>query len=31
MQKIPVRIVDFHVHLFPDKMFDAIWDFFAKG
>lgn len=31
MQKIPARIVDFHVHLFPDKMFDAIWDFFSKG
>lgn len=31
MQKIPARIIDFHVHLFPDKMFDAIWDFFAKG
>ncbi len=30
MQKIPARIIDFHVHLFPDKMFEAIWDFFAK-
>lgn len=28
---IPSRIVDFHVHLFPDRMFDAIWDFFSKG
>jgi uncharacterized protein len=31
MQKLPARIIDFHVHLFPDKMFDAIWDFFSKG
>jgi predicted TIM-barrel fold metal-dependent hydrolase len=31
MQKIPARIIDFHVHLFPDRMFDAIWDFFSKG
>lgn len=30
MHKIPDRIIDFHVHLFPDKMFDAIWDFFTK-
>ncbi len=28
---IPSRIIDFHVHLFPDRMFDAIWDFFSKG
>jgi hypothetical protein len=31
MQKIRIPIIDFHVHLFPDKMFDAIWDFFSKG
>ena len=31
MPKIPARIIDFHVHLFPDKMFEAIWDFFARG
>lgn len=30
MQKIPARMIDFHVHLFPDKMSDAIWDFFVK-
>ena len=30
MHKIPSRIIDFHVHLFPDKMSDAIWDFFAR-
>lgn len=30
MSKIPGRIIDFHVHLFPDKMFSAIWDFFVK-
>lgn len=23
-------MIDFHVHLFPDKMSDAIWDFFVK-
>lgn len=27
--KLPPRIIDFHVHLFPDKGFDAIWKFFA--
>lgn len=31
MSEIPARIIDFHVHLFPDRMFEAIWDFFAKG
>lgn len=31
MQKMPVRIIDFHVHLFPDKMFEAIWDFFTNS
>ncbi|OHD63299.1 MAG: hypothetical protein A2176_00225 [Spirochaetes bacterium RBG_13_51_14] len=29
--KLPERIIDFHVHLFPDRMFDAIWEFFSKG
>ena len=29
MKKLPPAIVDFHVHLFPDKGFDAIWSFFA--
>lgn len=23
-------IIDFHVHLFPDRFFDAIWDFFRR-
>lgn len=22
--------IDFHVHLFPDKMFEAIWEFFSR-
>jgi len=30
MQQLHTPIIDFHVHLFPDKMFDAIWDFFSK-
>lgn len=30
MQNIPSRIIDFHVHLFPDKMSDAIWEFFTR-
>ena len=30
MVRIPEKIIDFHVHLFPDKLFDAIWDSFAK-
>ncbi|HUN54928.1 MAG TPA: amidohydrolase family protein [Smithella sp.] len=24
-KQLPAPIVDFHVHLFPDKLFDAIW------
>jgi len=28
MKKMPESLVDFHVHLFPDKGFDAIWKFF---
>jgi len=27
---IPEQIIDFHVHLFPDPLFKAIWDFFAQ-
>ena len=27
---LPPTIVDFHVHLFPDRLFEAIWDFFSK-
>jgi hypothetical protein len=30
MQKIPARMIDFHVHLFPDRMSDAIWNYFDK-
>jgi predicted TIM-barrel fold metal-dependent hydrolase len=29
MKTIPSSIIDFHVHLFPEKGFDAIWEFFA--
>ena len=31
MVSFPEKIIDFHVHLFPDKLFDAIWDSFAKN
>jgi len=31
MVKLPEKIIDFHVHLFPDKLFDAIWDSFVKN
>jgi len=31
MVRIPEKIIDFHVHLFPDKMCDAIWDTFIKN
>ncbi len=27
----PQQIIDFHVHLFPDPLFDAIWDYFLKS
>ncbi|MBT4089114.1 MAG: amidohydrolase family protein [Deltaproteobacteria bacterium] len=27
---IPTQIIDFHVHLFPDPLFDAIWKFFSE-
>ena len=30
MGKLPARIVDFHVHLFPDRLFDALWNFFSS-
>ncbi len=30
MKKIPDNIIDFHVHLFPDKLFDAIWEYFRS-
>ncbi|MBU2511131.1 amidohydrolase [bacterium] len=30
MKKTPKNIIDFHVHLFPDKLFDAIWEYFGS-
>lgn len=30
MVSFPEKLIDFHVHLFPDKLFDAIWDSFNK-
>jgi uncharacterized protein len=30
MTAIPDRFIDFHVHLFPDDFFDAIWGFFKR-
>jgi predicted TIM-barrel fold metal-dependent hydrolase len=30
MMIVPETIIDFHVHLFPDRMFEAIWEFFLK-
>jgi len=30
MKPLPDKIVDFHVHLFPDRLFDAIRDYFFK-
>lgn len=29
MNKMPSKIIDFHVHLFPDRLFDSIWTFFS--
>jgi len=29
--KLPYRIIDFHVHLFPDRMLDAIRKYFSTG
>jgi uncharacterized protein len=28
---IPEKIIDFHVHLFPDRMFDAVWKAFRSN
>jgi uncharacterized protein len=28
--KFPPRIIDFHVHLFPDRLFEAIWRHFSR-
>jgi uncharacterized protein len=30
MTVLPSGLVDFHVHLFPDDFFDAIWGFFKR-
>ncbi|HSV98369.1 MAG TPA: amidohydrolase family protein [Spirochaetota bacterium] len=30
MKKLPATIVDFHVHLFPDRLFEKIWNYFGK-
>jgi predicted TIM-barrel fold metal-dependent hydrolase len=30
MIKLPEKIIDFHVHLFPDRFFDAIWKRFIS-
>ena len=30
MIKLPEKIIDFHVHLFPDRLFDAIWKHFIS-
>jgi hypothetical protein len=30
MTVFPARMIDFHVHLFPDDFFDAIWGFFKR-
>ncbi len=28
--RVPPAIIDFHVHLFPDRLFEAIWRHFSK-
>lgn len=30
LKNVPDKIIDFHVHLFPDKLFDAIWRSFSN-
>ncbi len=30
MKNTNIPRIDFHVHLFPDRMCDAIWEFFAR-
>jgi uncharacterized protein len=30
MNMLPDKIIDFHVHLFPDKLIEAIWDAFSN-
>jgi predicted TIM-barrel fold metal-dependent hydrolase len=31
MPSLPEKIIDLHVHLFPDRLFDSIWKFFSSG
>ena len=31
MVKPPDKIIDFHVHLFPNRLFESIWQFFEEG
>lgn len=31
MRELPEKIIDFHVHLFPDKLFNAIWQYFSAA
>jgi uncharacterized protein len=31
MAQLPEKIIDFHVHLFPDRLFDSIWKFFEQN
>lgn len=31
MAHLPGHIIDFHVHLFPDRLFNSIWKFFSTG
>lgn len=30
MPKLPDKIIDFHVHLFPDRLFESIWEAFSR-
>jgi len=31
VRELPEKIIDFHVHLFPDKLFKAIWKYFSAS
>lgn len=31
MISLPEKITDFHVHLFPDDLFEAIWNYFKRS
>lgn len=30
MPELPEDIIDFHVHLFPDRLFEAVWKYFSN-